>query len=143
MSESAKQIGEYAIGDEMWRHVEGGGTFHYIVQGVRQYEGEVQLEVECQTCSHGWKCRVLLARDDRNRIVAVHLLNDDEEDSQHYWHSNDGLQFWPTREQAREEGLQLIVRRVKERIREQEERLVRERKYLQDLEAAIEPKPAD
>lgn len=143
MSESVKQIGEYAIGDEMWRHVEGGGTFRYIVQGIRQYEGEVQLEVECQTCSHGWKCRVLLARDDLNRIVSVHLLKDDEEDSQHYWHSNDGLQFWPTREQAREEGLRRIVRRVKERIREQEERLMRERKYLQDLEAAIEPKPAD
>lgn len=133
----SKTIRDYTIGDSMWRHVEGGGTFHFTVLGVRRYEDSVQLEVECQTCSHGWKCRLLVAQNDYGKIVSVHMLNEDEDDRQRHWHTNDGLHFWPTKEQAREEGLRQIVIRVKERIGLSEAKLTAERKYLTDLEAAI------
>lgn len=141
MSSSPKPISDYAIGDSMYRHVEGGGTFHYVVKGVRENEDGVQLEVECQTCTHGWKCRVLVAQNDYGRIVAVHMLNEDEDDPQRHWHTNDGLHFWPTRDQAREEGLQKIIRRVKERISDAEGRLKADREFLRKLEAAINGTP--
>lgn len=141
---SAKTISEYKIGDELFRHVEGGGTFRYLVQGIRTYghgekfdDNSTQLEVECQTCSHGWKCRVLLAQDDFGRIVVVHMLNEDEDDRQRHWHTNDGLRFWPTAQEAREEGLKLVLRRVDERIREAERRLQADRTFRAGLAAAI------
>lgn len=138
-----KQIHEYAIGDELFRHVVCGGTFRYIVQGIRQYEGETQLEVECQTCSHGWKCRLLIARNDYGKIHAVHMLNDDDEDTQRHWHGNDpGLHFWPTKEQAQREGWRKIVRDYDERISKAEAQLAGLRERRKEIAALIEdPQP--
>lgn len=137
----SKLIDKYVIGDSIWRHAEGGGTLQYKVVGIRSYDDGPQLEVEGVSCSHGWKCRVLLAQDDYKRIAAVHMLNEDDEDSQRHWHINEGLHFWPTRAEAREEGLRRILSRVKERIQKKEEDLNRERKYLAELEAAIGEHP--
>ena len=136
-----KDIRDYAIGDAIWRHAEGGGTLQYKVVGIRSYDDGPQLEVEGVSCTHGWKCRVLLAQDDYKRIAAVHMLNEDEEDSQRHWHINEGLHFWPTMAEAREEGLRRILSRVKERIQKKDDELKRERKYLAELEAAIGETP--
>lgn len=132
-----KSIQDYKVGDQIFRHVEGGGTFEYIVKCVREYENERQLEVECQPCKHGYKCLVLLAQNDSGGIVSVHMLNNAEGDDQSYWHSNDGLHFWPTHEEAREEGLQLLARRVRDRISQKERGLEQEREHLKRIEAAI------
>ena len=133
----SKAIGDYKIGDEMYRHVTGGGNFCYVVTGVRTTEDSVQLEVECQTCSHGWKCRLLLAQNDYGKIVHVHMLNEDEDDSQKHWHSNEGLHFWPTANEAREEVLRAMVRRADESIRKLEDALASERKRRAELAAAV------
>ncbi len=133
----AKPITEYRIGDEIWRHVDGSGTFRYIVDGIRTYPEGAMLEVECQTCSHGWKCRVLLAKNDDGRIHAVHMLNDDEDGEQRIWHTNEGLHFWPTKAEARDEGLRMLVRRQRERVTSLDNQLDAARKRLASLEAAI------
>ena len=133
----SKAISDYKIGDELYRHVECGGTFRYLVLGIRSYEDSVQLEVECQTCSHGWKCRLLVAQNDYGKIVHVHMLNEDEDDAQKHWHTNDGLHFWPTRDEAREEGLRALIRRADERIRGLDERIAGERKRRDELAAAV------
>ncbi len=109
-------IDAYKIGDELFRYVEGGGIFRYTVKGIRSYEDSTQLEVECQTCSHGWKCLLLLARNDYGRVHAVHMLNDDEDNSQRHWHGNEGMHFWPTVAEAKAEGIQLMIRRAKENV---------------------------
>lgn len=133
----AKDINAYAIGDEIFRYVECGGVFRHIVQGIRKYDDGCQLEVESQSCRHGWKCRVLLAQNDFGRIVAVHMLNEDEDDPQKMWHTNDGLHFWSTAEEARAEGLQLLVNRTEERIRDLKQRLDSDTKRRDELVAAI------
>lgn len=80
-------------------------------------------------------------RTDSGLTVAVRVLNEDEDDKQGYWHTNDGLQFWPTKQQAREEGLQKVLKRVKRRIVDAERALESERRYLKELEAAIGDSP--
>lgn len=133
-----KAIGDYKIGDELWRHVPGGGTFRYVVDGIRSYNDEVQLEVECQTCSHGWKCRLLISRNDYGKIHAVHMLNEDDDDPQRHWHGNEGLHFWPTKQQAREEGLRQILCEAKERAGKLRDQLKFANARVKELEAAIE-----
>jgi hypothetical protein len=65
------------------------------------------------------------------------MLNEDEDDEQKHWHTNDGLHFWPTRDEAREEGLRALIRRADERIRGLEERIAGERKRRDELAAAV------
>ena len=62
-----KAIGDYKIGDELFRHVECGGTFRYIVQGIRTFADGAQLEVEFQPvqvtcCACGQRSAVELGR---------------------------------------------------------------------------------
>ena len=116
-------INDYKIGDELFRYVVMGGIFRFIVPGVRQYEDGNQIEVECQTCSHGWKCRLLLAQTDYGKIDSVHMLNEDEDDRQRHWHSNDGYHFWPTKKEARAQGYQKAIDRKNEEVRQAEDRL--------------------
>lgn len=133
-----KRIEDYKIGDSLYRHVECGGQFHYIVDGIRTSESGVMLEVECQTCSHGWKCRLLVARNDYGKLHAVHMLNNDEdEDDQRHWHGNDGFHFWPDKSKAREEGLRAILARSRERVSRLRDQLAGEQKRLAEIEAAI------
>lgn len=136
------KIADYKIGDELFRYIVCGGVFRYIVDGRREYDGRVQLEVECQTCSHGWKCRLLLAQDDYGKIVEVHMLNDDDEHSQRAWHGNEGLHFWPTAEEAKQEQIRRLIRTADENVRKAEDALVAaksRRDELKDLATGAQP----
>lgn len=128
-------ISAIKIGDELFRYVEMGGIFRYVVIGVRSYEDSVQLEVECQTCSHGWKCRLLVAQDDYGKIVHVHMLNEDEDDHQRHWHTNDGYHFWLSSQEARAESFKRAISRAKEEVTKSETDLAARKKRLAELEA--------
>lgn len=132
-----KKIADYRLGDEIYRHVECVGIFRFIVDGIRIFPDGVQIEVECQTCNHGWKCRLLLAENDYGRIVSVHMLNGDESDSQRHFHANEGLHFWETATLARDEALRMCVRRSDDRIKDLETRLEIERKRRAEWVAAL------
>lgn len=140
-----KKIDDYKVGDELFRYIEMGGIHRYIVQGVRQYQDDVQLEVEDQSCSHGWKCRLLVARNDYGKLHAVHMLNDDEEDTQRHWHQNEGFHFWPTTTRAKAEGFDAAIRRAKESVAKAEDGLAAAKRRLQELESLrgsiVEPTP--
>lgn len=132
----SKAIDDFKVGEDLFRYVECGGIHRYRVVGIRSYEDSTQLEVEDQSCNHGWKCRVLVARNDYGKIHAVHMLNDDEDDSQRIWHRNEGFHFWPTVEEARLEATRFHMQRADERVRKAEESLAsakQRKKELQDL----------
>lgn len=136
-----KQIHEYSLGDELFRYIVGGGVFLYIVDGRREYDGRVQLEVECQNCSHGWKCRLLLAQDDYGRIIEVHMLNDDEEHSQRHWHGNEGLHFWPTSEEAKQEQVRRLVKQAEETVQKAKANLAAAELRLAEFKDLATPHP--
>ena len=110
------KIKDCVIGTELFRYVDGAGVFRYIVDGIRSYGDSQQIEVECKTCSHGWQCRLLLAEDDKGRIFVVHMLNNDEDDNQSYWHTNDGFFFVKTSEEAKKQKIEKMVREAKESV---------------------------
>jgi len=134
----SKGIGEYKVGDELFRYVTCAGVFRYVVTGRRERAEEIQLEVECKTCSHGWQCQLLLAQDDYSRIVAVHMLNNDDDDDQRVWHGNEGLHFWPTPTEAKNEQLRKLVSEARDRISKTEDLLKTQRARLDELKGLIE-----
>lgn len=135
---SAKKISEYQIGDMLYRYVSMAGVFQYKVTGRRERESEVQLEVECQTCSHGYKCELLIAQDDYGHIVHVHMLNEDEDDRQRHWHTNDGFHFLPTSEEAKQEKLVKLISDASEDVRKAEANLATAKKRLADFKGIDE-----
>lgn len=68
------------------------GLFSYKVIGVREYKEERQYEVECQTCSHGWKCVLLIAEDDDKKLRYIRMVDENEDhiSSQKHFHTHCG-----------------------------------------------------
>lgn len=141
----SKDIADYKIGDEMYRYVEVGGIFKYLVFGIRNYDGEVQLEVESQSCSHGYKCKILVAQNDYKKLFSVHMLNNDEDDDQRHWNSHDHFHFWPTVNEAKIEALKHHIAEQTKSVSEVKSAYEYRQKCLKDLTDAfelIEPKEA-
>lgn len=132
------KIEDCKIGTELFRYVDGGGIFRYVVDGIRQYNDELQLEVTCKTCSHGWQCRLLLAADDRGRIFVVHMLNNDEDEDQSYWHSNDGYFFVGTSEEAKQQKIKRMVKSAEERVQKAMKELTDAERRLEEVKGLDE-----
>lgn len=132
------KINDYKVGDELFRYVDGAGIFRYVVIGRRERPDEVQLEVECKTCTHGWQCQLLLARDDRDRIVAVHMLNNDEEEDQRNWHGNEGYHFHADADAAQQEKLEKLINCAKERLASAKDALRVAQDRLKELQGLAE-----
>lgn len=131
-----RDIKSYGIGDELFRFIEGGGFFRYIVTGRRENQDGVQLEVECQACSHGFKCSLLIGQDDYGRIFHIHMLNEDEDGRERMWHRNDGEHFFEqTLEAAKSNRLKVMIRRREKAVRDAEAALAYARKSLDELKA--------
>ena len=79
------------IGDKLYRYVEVGGIFTYTIIGLRISEFETAYEARCETCTHGWKCEMVIGNSD-DKLVYRYMINDDEDNRQNYWH-NDKTQF--------------------------------------------------
>ena len=128
------------IGDSLYRYVVMGGMFHYIVIGKREYPDDVQYEVECQTCSHGYKCIVLIAYDDHGRLKTVRTLNDGDGDRQYMWHINDESCFHYRRTKA-EAGQDYFDQRIKdadEEIKKAQRTIERMEKAKAELQTFVE-----
>lgn len=90
---------KFEIGKEFYRYVALGGIFTYRVVGIRSYESDSLYELECQSCSHGYKCLLLCALDDDNKLQYIRTLNDDEDSPQDYWHKECG-EFFETKNEV-------------------------------------------
>lgn len=76
------------INDMLYSYKALKGIFTYIVRDVRNYEGCVLYEIECQECKDRDNCRLLVSQlDNRKRFKYVSMINEDEENEQYYWHS--------------------------------------------------------
>ena len=99
------------IGEKLWKAAPPY-ILEYKVIGIRDYADGKQYELECQTCTHGEKCRILVGGT--KRLVFVDVLND-EEDKHRYWHSDD-THFWPLMRQAQLERLHVHIRDAKNAV---------------------------
>lgn len=116
------------IGDILWKSAPPY-ILEYKIIGSRHYEDNTQYELECLTCTHGEKCRVLVGG--KPKVVFIQVLND-EEDEHHYWHS-DATRFWPTKRQAQLERLLVHIRDAKASVEKCEKTLAGAKGHLQTL----------
>lgn len=116
------------IGNKLWKSA-SPYILEYKVIGMRNYADGKQYELECQTCAHGQKCRILVGGN--RRLVFIDVLND-EEDTHHYWHS-DATRFWPTRRQAQLERLHVHIRDGEKAVEEAEKTLTGRKNHLNKL----------
>ena len=136
-----KKIYDYQIGDYLYRYVEFGGVFKYKVIGKRAYEIPecTQLEVECQSCNHGYKCCLLLAQDDYKNIISIRMLNESEDDPQKHWHTQEkGLYFHPSPKGAKEDRLYQLKKQAQERVNKAKENLSIQEDRLKEIQSMID-----
>lgn len=111
------KIESLKIGEKIYRCIPYVGVWEYVVEGIRRYDKEIQVEVKCIPCSHGWHCRLLLGEDDYGKIVHLKMLNDDEDDRQRCWHQNDGYHYFcSSREEAKKQNIDFLIKRAKEDV---------------------------
>jgi len=132
-----KKLRKLKVGDNLYRHVTMSGIWEYEVFGVHQYENSVQYAVRCNTCTHGWKCELLIAENDYSEYAYISMLNNSEHDDQRHWHNGDN-KFCITRKEAHRQCYEKMLKKRKEEIRKSEETTTRLKKNLEEIEEALE-----
>jgi hypothetical protein len=116
------------IGDLLYRYVSAGGVFKFTVIGLRINERDTQYEVRSENCNHGWKCELLIAKNDYGLLSYVCLLNDDEEDSQKFWHNDlfgTAYHFFLTEQEAKQERIDWMINWQQKEIEKQKSSIQR------------------
>lgn len=124
------------IGDELFRYVEMSGIWKFIVKGVRQYESDFQYEIESQSCSHGWKCMLLIGLNDYGKLTYISMLNNDDDDRQEYWHVGK-FHFYPTAKEAKVEAHEHYLSEYKDKLRKAKESVSSIEKTIQEIKDLI------
>lgn len=134
------------LNDKFYRYIDAKGVFEYVVVGIRQYESDEMYELECQTCTHGWKCLLLCSLNDHRMLQYVKMINDDEYSSQKHWHQYGG-EFYKTKKEALiSKGKKMIkywddeIIKTKQRLESCEKRKEQDSKAIQDLIDELEKK---
>ncbi len=139
MSKNVGLVEKLIIGQELWRFT-WPNMLHYKVVGIRAYEDSEQYEVECQSCKHGKLCKVLIGRDDYDKLHTVNMLNNDEDDDQRCWHTRDDLStaYCTTKEGAQRERLRRSKAKAEDAVKSAQLALDNANKYLGEINNAYE-----
>ncbi|MGO6851639.1 hypothetical protein ACCS68_14685 [Rhizobium beringeri] len=119
------------IGTKLFR-VASPALLQYVCTGIRQYETGDLYEVECQSCTHGFKCKVLAGYDDYDKLTPIHMLNNDEDDDQRCWHGNE-THFFMSKDAALLDRANGHIRKAREGIEAAEKSLQFRKDELQRL----------
>ena len=126
---------ELNIGDVLYKYVDTKGIFTYKVLGKREYEDNIQYEIECQDCRDHSKCRLLVNQNDYGKqFKYVCMLNEDEDTPQHYWHDDNDLHYFLSKTECRKQKGKKILKNKNEEIEKLELKL----KQLKDSLIEIE-----
>lgn len=123
------------IGDNLFHYVPFNGVLKYTVTGIRNYEDTAHYELECESCSHGYKCKVLVAEDNdwgKDRFKYIEMLNDGERE--YFIFHNDGY-YYPTNTEALLEKTREVWQEKKNRKKDLEHRLEKATIDLEETEA--------
>jgi hypothetical protein len=127
------------IGENLYRYVSPLGIFTYTVKGVRAYEDNTQYEVECQTCTHGYKCKLLIAENESGKFKYVSLLNYDDDDDQRYWHNcKEYSTFWKTKAEAHIECYMNLRSKLSSEIVDEKKKMAAMEKRYAEINSALE-----
>jgi len=133
------------IDDTLYRYVTMHGLWEYKVIGIKIVEGVTQYITECQACTHGYRCEVMVVqRPNHNAFQFVSILNDEYDDygdsdydEQYYWH-NDSW-YYTTKNEAKNKIYTDLINNKKVKVKEAKETLKRLEKELFELEQIKKP----
>jgi septin family protein len=104
----------------------------YILTGIIKREKITMYELECQSCTHGYKCKILVEKvKGKDYFKFVTMLNEEEDDGQELWHKTNHKKeemFYLEKDDA-------LIAVYENHINEQKQELKKvEEKYLKDVE---------
>lgn len=141
-----KKINNLQIGKEFYRYVPCAGVFTYVVTQINvstTSQGEiVQYELECQACTHGYKCLLLCAFDDDNKLQYLRTINNDDDDKQDYWHKECG-EFFETKKEVKANAYKKQLDKYKKDIATQKTKLKELEDSYKDIEVLLNTLMAD
>lgn len=127
-------VSKLKIGDKLYRHVVMSGVWEYVVIGLREYKDSTLYEVESQACTHGYKCVLLVAENEKGQFKYVSLVNYDADDDQSYWHNDKQYNtFWRNKGLAHKECYETLLRESKDKIVTVKKQLA----YLEEHDAKL------
>ena len=121
------------LGDKLFRRVEFSGIWEYEVIEVRQTPEGHQYVIKSLACTHGWKCEMLIAEDDRGDLCYICMTNIRDDDDQVYWHKP-GARFCRTKAQAKIDACKLFVQSAKNRVDEAKAQLAAAEKNAKEVD---------
>jgi len=126
-------------GDHLFKYVTMRGIFEYKVVGVRVYENLEQYEIECKDCKDHKPCRLLIVQvDNVPKFRYVAMLNEEDENQQHYWHDDPNKYFHTNKKECKvDEGKMLLSARQK-KIDEVEQNLLLLKREYEEIKIWME-----
>jgi len=126
--------------DKLYKYHSFGRFAEYIITAVIRRDKLTTYEAECQSCSHGFKCRVLLKKvrkQDRYEFLA--MVNDEDEEYK-CWHTNYEFHeyYFLTQEEAKKAVYENAISGKKKDIEEHKDITISLEKELKELEAHFE-----
>jgi len=124
------------IGDKLYRVLftgQGIATWSYECIEIRQSKETTLWVMECQACSHGSKCHVLVSKVLKDRYAYVGMVNNEEED---YWHqtfAGDEM-FFATVKEARAAYCDKRLAEYRKKLEDQQKAIDFTKRCIQDME---------
>lgn len=106
----------------------------YRIDGIRVYKDNTVYEATCLSCTHGYKCKVLIC-ETNGKLEFAGMVDHDEDDGQHYTHNMEGY-YYKTLEGAKKARLNTLVYEKEKRIEQLKKDLASEEKRLFELKDA-------
>jgi hypothetical protein len=94
------------FGELLYRYAGLGKILTYTVQAFINRQEGMSWEVECQECTHGEKCRLII-RQEGDSFVFVEMIDEDPVDPQKHWHE-DGV-YRLTKNEALKDCVQITL----------------------------------
>ena len=128
------------IGDKVYSYKVFNGIFTYTCIEERKSSDNTLYVFECEQCSHGYKCHVLLApiRSNIKTYQYVDTLNDNPEDGddQSHWHSLDGV-YYESYTECKKARSREAVRSYNDKIAKAKKDIAEWEKVIKELEVWV------
>jgi len=122
-----------SLGDILYKYLTFNGIGKYEVIGIREYsKGQVQYELLCHACTHGYKCEVLVTATTKGRFEYVSMIKGED---QEYWH-DDSPYFLTQNEAIIYQSNKILSKKSKE-INNLEKKLEDAKKSYSEVETYI------
>ena len=123
------------IGDTLYKYSGLGNIITYKCIAIVQTGEHEHYEVECNACTHGFKCVVRIKKiKGLNAYEYVCMINDPE-DEQELWHKNEW--YYTTKSEALVSVYQRLIKDAKQNVMDAKSKFKAAEQRVEELEAHL------